>query len=413
MDQSLSRILKRGVSEIIIEQELIDLLSSGQQLRLKQGFDPSAPDIHLGHVVGLRKLRQFQDLGHKVILIVGDWTAQIGDPSGQSVTRPMLTPEQVKHNAETYMAQFFKVVDREKTQVEWQSQWFGKFGLREVINLTSKFTVAQFLAREDFSKRYKEGRPIAITELLYPLMQAYDSVAIQADVEFGGIDQKFNCLVGRELQTMLGQRPQQILLVPLLVGTDGTNKMSKSLGNYIGVTDPPSMMYGKVMSIPDSLILPYLELLTDMPDEELEGIRQEMECQSANPMEFKKWLARDLVSQFHGPAMADEAAEEFSRIFQKGAIPEAMPEFVLDREMVQEIKSPTVEDARMGGGYLLSVPALLTKAGLASSRSEARRLILQGAVDISDHTIGDTDWLVKPNSVIKVGKRRFIKLVFR
>jgi tyrosyl-tRNA synthetase len=245
----IKSLLKRGVAEIIVEQELIKLLESGKPLRLKQGFDPSRPDIHLGHVVGLRKLRQFQELGHQVILIVGDWTAQIGDPSGESATRPMLSAEEVRANAETYMKQFFKVVDKGKTQVRWQSEWFSKFNLSDIIKLTSKFTVAQFLAREDFSKRYAAGRPIAIMELLYPLLQAYDSVVIEADVEFGGIDQKFNCLVGRELQQMVGQRPQQVFLVPLLVGTDGSQKMSKSLNNYIGIDEPPQEMFGKVNSL--------------------------------------------------------------------------------------------------------------------------------------------------------------------
>jgi len=247
--QDINRLLKRGVAEIIVEEEMIELLRSGKKLRLKEGFDPSFPDIHLGHMVALRKLRQFQELGHQVILIVGDWTARIGDPSGVSVTRPMLSAEEVKINAETYMKQFFKIVDREKTEVRWQSEWFGKFTLADVIQLTSKFTVAQFLARDDFSKRYNEGRPIAITELLYPLLQAYDSVAIESDVEFGGTDQKFNFLVGRELQSTMGQRSQQCFMTPLLVGTDGSQKMSKSLGNYIGVDEPPEDIYGKTMSL--------------------------------------------------------------------------------------------------------------------------------------------------------------------
>ena len=278
--QDINYLLKRGVAEIIVKEEMTELLRSGRKLRLKEGFDPSFPDIHLGHMVSLRKLRQFQELGHQVVLIVADWTAQIGDPSGQSVTRPMLSMEQVKANAETYMQQFFKIVDREKTEVRWQSEWFGKFDLGDVIRLTSKFTVAQFLARDDFSKRYKEERPIALTELLYPLLQAYDSVAVQADVEFGGTDQKFNFLVGRELQSMVGQRPQQCFMVPLLVGTDGSQKMSKSLGNYIGVAEPPEDIYGKAMSITDSLIMNYFELLTDVPDEELAEFRQELENNS-------------------------------------------------------------------------------------------------------------------------------------
>ena len=237
--QDISYVLKRGVAEIIVEEEMVELLRSGKPLRLKEGFDPSFPDIHLGHLVTLRKLRQFQELGHQIVLIVADWTARIGDPSGVSVTRPMLTREQVLANAQTYMDQFFTVLDKEKTEVRWQSEWFDKFTLTDIIQLTSKFTIAQLLAREDFSNRYSAGRPITMAELLYPLLQAYDSVAIQADVEFGGTDQKFNLLVGRELQSMVGQRPQQCFMVPLLTGTDGSQKMSKSLGNYIGITEPP------------------------------------------------------------------------------------------------------------------------------------------------------------------------------
>ena len=283
-NQDINRLLKRGVAEIIVEEEMVQMLRSGKKLRLKEGFDPSFPDIHLGHMVALRKLRQFQELGHQIVLIVADWTAQIGDPSGVSVTRPMLSAEQVQANAETYMKQFFKIVDKEKTEVRWQSEWFDKFNLGDVIRLTSKFTVAQFLARDDFSKRYSEGRPIALTELLYPLLQAYDSVAIQADVEFGGTDQKFNFLVGRELQSMMGQRPQQCFMTPLLVGTDGSQKMSKSLGNYIGVAEPPYEIYGKVMSIPDDLILQYFELVTDVPDEELEEFKKQLDDAKFNPM---------------------------------------------------------------------------------------------------------------------------------
>ncbi|GAI21757.1 unnamed protein product, partial [marine sediment metagenome] len=286
--QDIGYVLKRGVAEIIVEDELSELLRSGKKLRLKEGFDPSFPDIHLGHMVSLRKLHQFQELGHQIVLIVADWTAQIGDPSGMSATRPILSMEQVKANAETYMKQFFKIVDRKRTEVRWQSEWFGKFTLTDIIQLTSKFTIAQLMAREDFSTRYSAGRPIAMTELLYPLLQAYDSVAIQADVEFGGTDQKFNLLVGRELQSMVGQRPQQIFLVPILTGTDGSQKMSKSLGNYIGVAEPPEEIYGKVMSIPDSLIMDYFESVTDVPDEELEEFRQGLKSETINPMVLKK-----------------------------------------------------------------------------------------------------------------------------
>ncbi len=416
MSQTASEsLLKRGVSEIIVEQELVDLLQTGKSLRLKQGFDPSAPDIHLGHVVGLRKLRQFQELGHQVVLIVGDWTAQIGDPSGQSATRRMLSAKEVMANARTYMAQFFQVVDKAKTEVRWQSEWFANFDLADVVRLTSKFTVAQFLAREDFNKRFREGRPIAVTELLYPLMQAYDSVAIEADVEFGGIDQKFNCLVGRELQEMMGQRRQQIFLVPLLVGTDGSQKMSKSLGNYIGINEPAEIMFGKVMSIPDTLIFTYFELLTDVPSKELADMRTAMVSDRVNPMDLKKHLAREIVSQFQGPGPANLAEEEFARVFQQRATPDDIPEFDLTPEMLKELQGPVSVDkaAFAAGGYLVSVPLLLERSGLASSRGEARRLIAQGAVDIDDTRIDVPEWSIRPDSIIKVGKRRFLKVVAR
>jgi tyrosyl-tRNA synthetase len=396
-DADLKRLLKRGVSQIIDEDELVKMLQSGKPLRLKQGFDPSFTDIHMGHVVGLRKLRQFQEFGHKVILIVGDWTARIGDPTGRSATRPMLTAEQVRFNASTYMEQFFRIVDREKTEVRWQSTWFdkGKFGLDDIIRLTSKFTVAQFLAREDFARRYSEGLPIAITELLYPLLQGYDSVAIEADVEFGGTDQIFNCMVGRQLQEMYGQKPQQVFLMPLLIGTDGVQKMSKSLGNYIGVTDPPSEMYGKTMSINDEMIIPYLELLTDVPDEDIERYRAKMAEGSINPMEVKKRLAYELVRDFWGKKEAEEAAEHFARTVQQKEAPEEMP--------------------------LLNVPAAsrsmlsteIARIGLARSRSEARRLIEQKAVEINGKPVLEDVEIstVDDGSVIKVGKRRFARVV--
>ncbi|PKH46869.1 tyrosine--tRNA ligase, partial [Dehalococcoides mccartyi] len=275
------------------------LLLSGRKLRLKEGFDPSSPDIHLGHMVALRKLRQLQDLGHQVVLIVGDWTAQIGDPSGASVTRPMLSAEQVKANAKTYLEQFFKIVDKDKTEVRWQSEWYGNFKLEDVVRLSSKFTVAQMLARDDFAKRYAAGKPISVTELLYPMLQAYDSVMVKSDVEFGGTDQKFNLLVGRELQEMVGQKPQQVLMVPILVGTDGVHKMSKSLGNYIGVAEDPSEIFGKCMSIPDELILQYFELVTDIPDQEIADFKAQMENGQVNPMILKKRLASELITQLY------------------------------------------------------------------------------------------------------------------
>jgi len=392
-NQDINYLLKRGVAEIIVEDEMRELLRSGRKLRLKEGFDPSFPDIHLGHMVTLRKLRQLQELGHQVILIVGDWTAQIGDPSGVSITRPMLSAEQVKTNAETYMKQFFKIVDRQKTEVRWQSEWFGKFNLTDVIQLTSKFTIAQLMAREDFSNRYSAGRPIAVTELLYPLLQAYDSAAIRADVEFGGIDQKFNCLVGRELQPMLEQLPQQVFLVPLLIGTDGSQKMSKSLGNYIGVTEPPKEIYGKVMSIPDSLTLDYFELVTDVPGKELEEFRQALKAETVNPMELKKRLAREIVTQLYAQKAAGEAEEHFVRVFQERKVPEEIREYRV-----------TLRDG-------IGLRDLLVKTKLAKSRSEANRLIAQGAVSINGEKISSNIVTIKGGSIIKVGKRRFVRLV--
>ena len=391
-DKDVRHLLRRGVAEVIVEEEMIRLLGSGKQLRLKEGFDPSAPDIHLGHVVALKKLRQFQELGHQVVLIVGDWTAQIGDPSGVSVTRPMLSAEEVKANAETYMQQFFKIVDKDRTEVRWQSEWFGKFNLSDVIKLTSKFTVAQILAREDFSNRYNAGRPISITELLYPLLQAYDSVAIAADVEFGGTDQKFNLLVGRELQSMIGQRPQQVFMVPILTGTDGVQKMSKSLGNYIGVAESPGEIYGKTMSIPDELILQYFELVTDVSDEELGEFESALAGQEVNPMNLKKRLAREIITGLYSQKEALEAEEGFTRVFQEGEVPEEIEEHHLSLAS-------------------LSLVDILVETGLAKSRSEASRLLKQSAVSINGERVKENLNGVQNGSIIKVGRRRFARVV--
>ncbi|MFH1382879.1 MAG: tyrosine--tRNA ligase [Chloroflexota bacterium] len=387
-------LLGRGVAEVIVRDEMVGLLRSGRKLRLKEGFDPSFPDIHLGHMVALRKLRQFQELGHQVVLIVADWTAQIGDPSGASVTRPMLTREQVRANAQTYMEQFFKVVDRERTEVRWQSEWYDKFTLGDVIKLASKFTIAQLLARDDFNARYREGRPITMAELMYPLLQAYDSVMVQADVEFGGTDQKFNLLVGRELQTMVGQPPQQLFLVPLLVGTDGSQKMSKSLGNYVGVAEPPEQVYGKLMSITDDLILQYFELLTDVPDAELEEFRQALAGEKVNPMVLKKRLAREIVTQLYDEKAANDAEEHFTRVVQKGEVPDDIP--------VAQVT-----------GEVADLRHLLTSAGLVGSTSEVVRLIKQGAVEIDGEKVTNYKLPVKDGNIIKIGKHRFVKIVIQ
>jgi len=397
-------ILKRGVAEIITEAELRKLLNSGRMLTLKQGFDPSAPDIHLGHVVGLRKLRQFQELGHKVILVVGDWTARIGDPSGQSATRPMLSPSEIEHNAQTYMEQFFKVVDKDKSELRWQSEWFSKFTLDEVIKLTSKFTIAQLLAREDFNKRYGSGSPISLTEMLYPLLQGYDSVAIQADVEFGGIDQKFNCLVGRELQQSTGQPPQQVFLVPLLVGTDGSLKMSKSLNNHIGIAEPPREIYGKVMSIPDSLIVDYFELVTDVSEQEINDFREQLKTRSANPMNLKKRLAHEIVGQFHGKQAANEEQEYFEKKYQK-------------RELHKvETRVSIGIKASVRVIWRRDIPKWLVNNKFANSISEARRLLAQGAVQIikpdgTRQVVKDENIELEPGDRIKVGKLHLAEIV--
>ena len=399
----IDRVTQRGVREIISLEEFVRMLRSGKSLRLKMGFDPSRPDIHLGHVVGLRKLRQLQELGHQVILIVGDWTAQIGDPSGRSATRPMLSHEEVISNAESYLRQFFKVVDKDRAQVVWQSEWFGKFSLADVIGLTGRFTVAQFLERDDFAKRFAEHRPIAITELLYPLLQAYDSVAMEADVEFGGTDQMFNLLVGRELQGMMGQRPQQCFLMPILVGTDGVQKMSKSLDNYVGVEEPPDDMYGKIMSLPDRLIVPYFDYLTDVPDEELDQMSLGIAQESVNPMHLKKRLAVEITADFHDRSAAEAAQERFERVVQQRSLPENMP-IVSLASITASITGTRWSNA-------------LVAAGLVSSVSEGKRLINQGAVELFPQS-GPSCRLSEdsryeppePGTAIKVGRRRFASI---
>jgi len=301
-------VIRRGTVEIIPEEELIKKLErsirENRPLRIKEGFDPTAPDIHLGHVVTIRKLKQFQDLGHQVIFLIGDFTGMIGDPSGRNEMRKPLTKEEVLKNAETYKAQIFKILDPEKTIIEFNSRWCTPMKFEDVLVLASKYTVARILERDDFYKRYKEGKPISVLEFLYPLIQGYDSVALRADVEVGGTDQKFNLLVGREIQREYGQEPQVILTMPLLVGTDGVEKMSKSLGNYIGITEPPEEMYGKVMSIPDDLIYPYFELATDVPNEELARIKRDLEDPEVNPRDLKRRLAREIVTLYHGREMA-------------------------------------------------------------------------------------------------------------
>jgi tyrosyl-tRNA synthetase len=394
-DDELDWITRRAVAEIIPYDEFVKALKSGRSLRLKMGFDPSAPDLTLGHAVGLRKLRQLQALGHTVVIIVGDWTARIGDPSGQSKTRPMLTEEQVKANAETYLKQFFRIVDREMTEVRWQSEWFNDFTLTNVVRLAAKFTVAQMLERADFAERFATQKPISIHELLYPLLQAYDSVAVKADVEFGGTDQKFNLMVGRELQPDFEQKPQIVYTVPLLVGIDGEIKMSKSLGNYVAVEDPPNEMYGKLMSLPDKLVANYIELLTDIGDDEVAAIHESIEKRTANPRDHKMRMAREIVAIFHGADAAQAAEDAFVRTFSK-------------RELPQEVDEKRISFREAGA---MKLAALLAHLGLASSVSEANRLVKQRAVEIDGAVVESASVALKDGMLIRVGKHRFLRVV--
>jgi tyrosyl-tRNA synthetase len=392
MPLTLEHILRRGVAEIITEAGLLARLESGRPLRMKMGFDPSRPLLTLGHAVGIRKLRQFQELGHQVILIVGDWTAQIGDPSGRDESRMMLTPEQVQENARTYMDQFFMLIDRERTEVRYQSEWFGEFTLADVFHLAKNFTLADMLEHESFDKRFRERLPLTLIELFYPALQAYDSVAIKADVEFGGMDQKFNLLAGRQLMSRMGLVPQEIFLVPLLVGTDGNRKMGKSLGNTIDLTDTPNDMFGKVMSITDAALMNYFALATDVPDAGLAEIERALANNSVNPRDLKLRLAREIVTQFHGADVAREAEAEFLRVFSQRELPTEMETFVLREPM------PIID--------------LLVAMKFAPSRSEARRLVQQGGVRLDEEKISRPDAVVPTREgVLSVGRRKFVRLV--
>ncbi len=395
LDQHLERELRRGVIDIIPEHDFFDALASGRKLRLKLGLDPSKPDLHIGHGVLLRKLRLLQEMGHQVVLIVGDWTAQIGDPSGQSVMRPILGAEEVRANAETYMRQFFYVVDKSRTEVRWQSEWFDQFSLADTVRLASRFTVAQMLQREDFRTRYESKKPLGVHELFYPLLQAYDSVVIESDVEFGGTDQLFNLLVGRELQEEMGQRPQACITMRLLVGTDGMQKMSKSLGNTIDFEDSPSEKYGKVMSLPDTALLDYLDLATDMPEEELAFVRKQLEGRSINPMEIKKRLAREIVTQFHDEVVAQEAEVAWVKVFSEKEQP-------TDAE-------PLVVSAKAVGGAI-NIADLLLEHGLVASKARARELIRQGAVEINARKVSLDEARsveLSDGDILRVGRSSF------
>ncbi len=391
------KVLKRGTAEIVPEEEFVRKLENsireGRPLRVKLGLDPTAPDIHLGHSVVLNKLRQFQDLGHEVHLIIGDFTGRIGDPSGKSETRKQLSEEEVLENARTYEMQIFKILDKGKTFIYFNSEWLSRMTFADVINLAGKYTVARMMEREDFSRRFREGIPISVHEFLYPLMQGYDSVVLRADVELGGTDQKFNLLIGRDLQKEYGQEPQIALMMPILEGTDGIQKMSKSLGNYIGINEDPNEMYGKTMSIPDSLIIRYFELVTRVPMEEIKEIEAAMREERMNPRDAKMRLAREIVAMYHGQEAALKAEERFKMVFQQREIPEDIEEF-----------TPSTNPIWIG--------KLLVEASLCPSTSEAKRLVIQGAVKIDGKRIEDENANValEDGQVLQVGRRRFVRI---
>ena len=393
VEKSLN-IIKRGAEEILVESELVEKLKKGKPLRIKAGFDPTAPDLHLGHTVLINKLRQFQDLGHEILFLIGDFTGMIGDPTGKSATRPPLTKEDVKENAKSYEEQIFKILDKEKTQVMFNSSWMNEMTPADMIQLTAKHTVARMLERDDFNKRYKSGQAIAIHEFLYPLIQGYDSVAMRSDVELGGTDQKFNLLVGRQLQEAYGQKPQVVLTMPLLEGLDGVQKMSKSLGNYIGIDEAPDEMFGKLMSISDELMWRYFELLSFRPESDIEGYKQQI-ADGMNPRDVKFILCEEIVSRFHDLAAAKKAQENFIARFQKGAMPD-------------EIKEVSVNsvDGKIG------IANLLKEAGLETSTSNAMRMIRQGAVKIDGEKIEDTKLAIDAGvvQIYQVGKRKFAKV---
>jgi tyrosyl-tRNA synthetase len=386
--------ISRGTEEILLEDGLIKKLQLGRPLRIKAGFDPTAPDLHLGHTVLINKLRLFQQLGHEVIFLIGDFTGMIGDPTGKSATRQPLTREQVVENAASYKQQIFKILDEEKTRVVFNSEWMGEMGAAELVQLAASHTVARMLERDDFNKRYKNGQPIAVHEFLYPLIQGYDSVVLEADVELGGTDQKFNLLVGRQLQEQRGQEPQVVITMPILEGLDGVQKMSKSLGNYIGITDTPDEMFGKIMSISDTLMWRYFELLSFRAMDEIHALQQQVE-EGANPRDIKFLLAQEIIARFHNEDAATQARENFIARFQKGAMPDEMPE-----------KTLMLSDESLG------IASLLRDAGLVQSSSEAMRMIKQNAVKIDGERISDRtlQCMAGETHVYQVGKRRFARV---
>jgi len=386
-------LIKRGSDELLIEAELVEKLKTGRPLRIKAGFDPTAPDLHLGHTVLLNKMRHFQDLGHHVMFLIGDFTALIGDPTGKNATRPPLSAEQVVANAETYKEQVFKILDPAKTEICFNASWFNELGAAGMLKLAATHTVARMLERDDFAKRFGNNQPIAIHEFLYPLCQGYDSVAMKADVELGGTDQKFNLLMGRELQKHHGQAPQVVLMMPLLEGLDGVNKMSKSLGNYVGINEPPRDMFGKLMSISDTLMWRYYDLLSFRSNAEIGALKAEVAA-GRNPRDVKVELAQEIITRFHGRAAAEDALADFEARFQRNAIPDDVPEVTVD----------------VGAG--MAIAQLLKHAGLTASTSEAMRMIEQGGVRADGEKLSDKGLVVNPGSVmvLQVGKRKFARV---
>jgi len=387
-------VFKRGADELIVEAELAAKLERGKPLRIKEGFDPTRPDLHLGHTVQFNKLKQLQDLGHHIIFLIGDFTGMIGDPTGRNVTRPPLSREELEANAKTYTDQAFLILDRDRTEVAFNAKWLSALGADGMIRLAARYTVARMLERDDFAKRYASGQPIAVHEFLYPLAQGYDSVALQADVELGGTDQKFNLLVGRELQRHYGQEPQCILTLPLLEGLDGVNKMSKSLDNYVGITEAPAEMFGKLMSISDELMWRYYELLSFRPLDEIARLRREC-ADGRNPRDAKVELAQEIVARFHSRQAAETALAEFESRFRDHAMPESMPEVTLH-----------------SGGKGLALPQLCKQAGLTASTSEAMRLIEQRGLKLDGEVVSDKSLVVAPGTtvVVQAGKRKFARV---
>lgn len=390
-------IIKRGVVEIISEEELIGKLKKSiknkKPLKIKAGFDPTAPDIHLGHTVLMQKLKQFQDLGHEINFLIGDFTGMIGDPSGKSEMRKPLTKEDIKNNAMTYQKQIFKILDKNKTRIVFNSHWMNKMKAEDFVRLSAKYTVARILERDDFRQRFKEQKPIGIHEFLYPLIQGYDSVVLQADIELGGTDQKFNLLVGRELQREYGQEAQVIITMPILEGTDGVQKMSKSLDNYIGVDESAGEMYGKVMSIPDSIMLKYYELLSDLSLIDVSALKMKIENNEVHPMKAKKKLAKEIVERYHGKRAAERAEAEFENIFSKRGMPENIAEFELKEKMW--------------------LPKIMVRSGILTSNSEGLRLIRQGAITVNGKKVTDEKMELERyrEYIVKIGKRRFLKII--